>query len=106
MELDHDSGAMHGRVLKGFFAGRDIDDLKPVELAHLWQDCRYADPQSAQLVEAYLDRIHPSWREDMPRAEQEQPRGPDGRMSTRRPSKSWVSSPAPATTRSGRRTAN
>lgn len=82
MELDHKTGAMHGRILKGFFAGRDIDDLKPVELAHLWQDCRYVDPASAQLVEAFLDRIHPSWREDMARAEQERPRGPDGQMST------------------------
>ena len=81
MELDHATGAMRGRVLKGFFAGRDVDNLKPVELAHLWQDCRYVDPQSAQLVEAFLDRIHPSWREDMARAEQEQPRGPDGHMS-------------------------
>ncbi len=81
MELDHSSGAMHGRVLKGFFAGRNIEDLRPVELAHLWQDCRYTDPASAQLVEAFLDRIHPTWREDMARAEQERPRGPDGRMS-------------------------
>jgi hypothetical protein len=81
MELDHATGVMRGRVLKGFFAGRDIDDLKPVELAHLWQDCRYVDPASAQLVEAFLDRIHPSWREDMARAEQERPRGPDGQMS-------------------------
>lgn len=81
MELDHATGAMHGRILKGFFAGRDIDDLKPVELAHLWQDCRYVDPASAQLVEAFLDRIHPSWREDMARTEHERPRGPDGQMS-------------------------
>jgi hypothetical protein len=81
MELDHATGAMRGRILKGFFAGRDIDDLKPVELAHLWQDCRYVDPASAQLVEAFLDRIHPSWREDMARSEQEPPRGPDGKMS-------------------------
>ena len=26
----------------------------------LWQDCRFEDPQSAQLIEAYLDRIYPS----------------------------------------------
>jgi hypothetical protein len=80
MELDHDTGEMRGKVLKGFFSGRSIEDLRPVELAHLWQDCRFADPQSAQLVEAYLDRIHPSWREDMARAEAEAPKGPDGRM--------------------------
>lgn len=80
MELDHTSGAMRGRIIKGFFAGRDIEDLRPVELAHLWQDCRYTDPASAQLVEAFLDRVHPTWREDMARSEQ--PKGPDGRMST------------------------
>ena len=32
-------------------------------------NCRFADPQSAQIVETYLDRLHPSWREDMARAE-------------------------------------
>ena len=29
MELDHDTGDMHGRVLKGMFAGREIEDLQP-----------------------------------------------------------------------------
>jgi hypothetical protein len=80
VELDHDTGDISGRVLKGFFAGRRIEELKPVELAHLWQDCRFADPQSAQIVEAYLDRVHPSWREDMARAEGRDAPGADGRM--------------------------
>jgi hypothetical protein len=80
VELDHDSGDIRGRVLQGFFAGRRLEDLKPVELAHLWQDCRFADPQSAQIVEAYLDRLHPSWREDMARQEGEQGAASDGRM--------------------------
>jgi hypothetical protein len=71
MELDLDSGAMYGRVLKGVFAGRDIEGMAPAELALLWQDCRFDDPQSAQLIEAYLDNLHPTWREDMARAEQE-----------------------------------
>lgn len=71
MELDIDSGAMRGTVLKGVFAGRDIESMAPAELALLWQDCRFEDPQSAQLLEAYLDRIHPSWHEDMSRAERE-----------------------------------
>lgn len=79
MELEHDTGAMTGRVLKGMFAGRDLASLKPAEVALLWHDCRFVDPQSAQLLEAYLDRIHPSWREDVSRGEREM-RGGDGRM--------------------------
>lgn len=79
MELDHDSGAMSGRVLKGMFAGRDLDTLRPAEVALLWHDCRFIDPQSAQLLEAYLDLIHPSWREDISRGEREMRDG-DGRM--------------------------
>jgi len=81
MELDHDSGAMRGRVLKGTFAGREIETLAPFELAELWHDCRFADPQSAQIVEAYLDRIHPGWREDASRegaAHEEPPRTEPG----------------------------
>lgn len=69
MELDHDTGALRGRVIKGVFAGRDIETMAPAEVALLWQDCRFVDPQSAQLLEAYLDRRHASWREDMARAE-------------------------------------
>ncbi len=81
MELEHASGRMRGRVRKGFFAGRRVENLKPVELAHLWQDCRFTDPESARLIEAYLDRVHPTWRDDLARAEAEEPKGPDGRMS-------------------------
>jgi len=80
VELDHDSGDVHGRVLKGSFAGRRLEDLKPVELARLWQDCRFGDPQSAQIVEAYLDRLHPSWREDKERVDGH---GADGGPMTR-----------------------
>ena len=69
VELDHDTGEMRGRVLKGAFAGRELATLTPLEVAHLWQDCRFADPQSAQIIEAYLDRLHPSWREDLARAD-------------------------------------
>ena len=83
VELDHDTGEIRGRVLKGFFAGRQLEELTPVELAHLWQDCRFADPQSAQIIEAYLDRVHPSWREDLARAEGEHARRPRRAQMTR-----------------------
>jgi hypothetical protein len=71
MELDHDTGALRGRVRKGAFAGRELESMSPAEMALLWQDCRFADPRSAQLIEAYLDRAHPSWREDLARAQAE-----------------------------------
>jgi hypothetical protein len=65
MHLDHSTGAMEGRVLEGTFSGRELSSLRPVELAQLWQEYRWTDPASAQLVEAYLDRSYPAWREDM-----------------------------------------
>jgi DnaJ domain len=71
MELDLDTGDMRGRILKGVFASRKIQSLAPAELAMLWRDCRFTDPTSAKLIEAYLDRVHPTWREDMARAEAE-----------------------------------
>jgi hypothetical protein len=67
MELDHDTGAIRGHVLKGRFAGREIETLSPAELTELWQDYSFADPTSAQLLEAYLDRRHPTWRDDLER---------------------------------------
>ncbi len=80
MELDHDTGEMRGRVLKGLFKDRDIESLSPADMALLWQDCRHTDPPSAQIIEVYLDRTYPSWREDMARGEHDMSRGPDGRM--------------------------
>src|SRR5262249_38027590 len=65
VELDHDTGNVHGRILKGFFVGRRLEDLRPVELAHLWQDWRFTDPPSAQIVEAHLGRLHPAPPQDM-----------------------------------------
>jgi hypothetical protein len=77
MELDHASGAIRGKVLKGRFAGQDIETLSPAELVLLWQDYTFADPNSAQILEAYLDRRHPTWRDDLERQSDgdEAPRG-------------------------------
>src|SRR5262249_54003509 len=65
VELEHATGALRGTVRKGALAGRELQELSPAELAQLWRECRFGDPQSAQILEAYLDRVHPSWREDM-----------------------------------------
>lgn len=63
MRLDHDSGAIAGEVLQGRFAGRRLGDLALAELVALWREIGADDPQSARLVETYLDRHHgPDWR--------------------------------------------
>ncbi|MDQ0317131.1 DnaJ domain-containing protein [Amorphus orientalis] len=62
LTLDHDSGAIHGEVLKGRFAGRSLDGLDDAELGDLLSEVS-GDPDSVVLVEAYLDRRIPGWRE-------------------------------------------
>lgn len=61
MGLDHDSGEMDGRVLQGKYSGLQLSGLNLEQLLELLDECR-GDAQSAQLVEAYLDRTAPDWR--------------------------------------------
>lgn len=67
MELDHDSGGMTGTVRAGAFAGRDLDSLSLAEIAALMRECLARDPEGARLLEAYLDRRTPGWRENAER---------------------------------------
>ena len=60
MELDHDSGAMRGRVLYGQHQGVALDDLGVETLIEL---LREIDEDSRRLLAAYLDRRQPHWRE-------------------------------------------
>jgi hypothetical protein len=64
MELDHDSGVMSGRVLAGTFEGQDLARMSTVDLKRLWREIR-DDAESRALLEAYLDRRDPFWREDL-----------------------------------------
>jgi len=67
MQLDHDSGDMTGRVLRGPLAGRVLADLGETEFISLLRYCRGADTDSARLLESYLDRrFGDSWRADDP----------------------------------------
>lgn len=63
MHLDHATGALAGRVLRGAQAGRDLAGLDLPALLALLEDCRGADPESVPLLEAWLDRTHPDWRD-------------------------------------------
>jgi DnaJ-domain-containing protein 1 len=63
MKLDHDTGSMSGQVRHGPFAGRRIEDLDQDELIVLWRQCVAEDESGARLLETYLDRLRPDWRQ-------------------------------------------
>jgi hypothetical protein len=63
MWLDHDSGTLAGQVKRGRFAGRAMGGLALPDLLELLAECRAEDPESVPLVEAWLDRVDPAWRE-------------------------------------------
>jgi hypothetical protein len=60
MELDHDTGAMRGRILAGRHEGSALDTLDVPTLTGFLTDI---DEESRALLMAYLDRRQPSWRE-------------------------------------------
>ena len=64
MTLDHDSGALTGRILAGPDAGRLLDEF---DLAQLVAMIPAFDAESVALLESYLDRRFPAWREDAER---------------------------------------
>ena len=61
MELDHDTGAMHGRILAGRMEGVTLEALDVAALMSLLSDF---DEESRALLMAYLDRREPAWREN------------------------------------------
>ena len=63
MELDHQTGEMNGVILAGRQEGALLDDLEEDELLDLYSEIQ-ADEESVALLEAYLDRRFPGWRED------------------------------------------
>ncbi|MDF1722565.1 MAG: hypothetical protein P1U65_17970 [Minwuia sp.] len=76
MTLDHDSGDMAGRVLKGEQAGAELTTLDRATLIGLWQTWSSIDPDAARLLESYLDRnLGDDWRPDDPAAGPEREAG-------------------------------
>jgi hypothetical protein len=60
MELDHDTGAMRGRVLAGRHQGADLERLDVKTLSSMLTEI---DEESRALLIAYLDRRDPTWSE-------------------------------------------
>src|SRR5215831_9592586 len=65
MTLDHDTGRMEGTILRGRFAGMRLDELGAADLLALLRECRAEDEEGARLLEAYLDRVRPYWRDEL-----------------------------------------
>ncbi len=57
MVLDHDTGEMDGVVQKGAFRGRRLSQLSGDEINRLLDEAWQQDTQSAQLLEAYMERM-------------------------------------------------
>jgi hypothetical protein len=64
MRLDHDSGDMAGEVLQGIHVGKSLDDISDDDLIRMYEMVA-VDPDSAALLEAYLDRRIAGWRDDV-----------------------------------------
>lgn len=79
VELDHDSGKLGGTVLSGPYAGRKFDALSETELVRLHGECVVGDPDGARLLETYLDRRFPRWREHA-EARVNERRGPEPQL--------------------------
>jgi len=60
MELDHDTGAMRGRIIAGRMEGVTLDALDVPTMIQLLPEI---DEESRALLMAYLDRREPGWRE-------------------------------------------
>jgi hypothetical protein len=66
MRLDHATSQMSGRILRGPHAGRELAELTLPEAIALLAECRVTDADSVPLLEAWLDRTQPDWRDTAP----------------------------------------
>ncbi len=61
MSLDHDSGQLSGQIVDGPHAGHSLDEF---DLPQLLAMTAGFDAESVALLESYLDRRFPAWRQD------------------------------------------
>ena len=61
MRLDHDSGELSGQIVAGPNAGHLLDEF---DLPQLIAMIPGFDAESVSLLESYLDRRFPAWRQN------------------------------------------
>ena len=59
MDMDHDSGALQGEILKGFFKGWRLTDMDRQQLQQFFAYCSSEDADSLQLLDSYLQQQFP-----------------------------------------------
>jgi hypothetical protein len=81
MSLDHDSGELAGTIVAGEHAGRSLGEF---DLAGLMAMMPAFDAESVALLESYLDRRFPAWRQDAQGdgARRQRRAPPSGKMTT------------------------
>jgi DnaJ domain len=61
MTLDHDTGTLTGTIVSGANAGRSLEDFDLPALLAMFSEL---DAESVPLLESYLDRRFPAWRQN------------------------------------------
>ena len=81
MQLDHDSGQLRGRIVAGAHAGHDLDEFALADLLAMVPEF---DAESVALLESYLDRRFPAWRQNAQAdaAGRQRRATPSGKMTT------------------------
>ncbi len=64
LELDHVAGTVRGTVRSGRYAGQSLNALSVAAVIGLWAGA-VGDRESRALLEVYLDRREPRWREHL-----------------------------------------
>ncbi len=59
MDMDHDSGALQGEILKGTFKGWRLTDMDRQQLQQFFAYCSSEDADSLQLLDSYLQQQFP-----------------------------------------------
>jgi hypothetical protein len=75
MRLNRQTGQMNGGVTAGPFAGQALDQMTRTDCLKLYRYCEGDDPEGAALLEAYLDRRFPAWRQAQQGDGDARPRG-------------------------------